>query len=132
MGANDRFTFCMSLRRSRDALSILYHASATGRHPFDRRKFHSKSEKALMKLAILLALPLAACQTVGLPLDAQFPAVPSEIQACAKRAPVKFAAADMSAHDVEMNWKADRYNAVVLRQCLRRLIVRDQKLAKGS
>ena len=82
-----------------------------------------------MRLALLLALPLAACQTVGLPLDAQFPDVPPEIIACAKRAPTKLAAADMSAHDVEVNWKADRYNAVVLRQCLRRLIVRDQKLS---
>lgn len=83
-----------------------------------------------MKLAFLLTLPLAACAgTVGLPLDAQFPDVPPDIQACVKRANTKLPEADMSAHDVEINWKADRYSNVILRQCLRRMIVRDQKLA---
>jgi len=75
-----------------------------------------------------LCCALGGCETVGLPLDAQFPSVPLEIIACAKRSNSALPAADMSAHDVEVNWKADRYNAVVLRQCLRRLIVRDQKL----
>ena len=80
---------------------------------------------------LALVLPLAACETVGLPLDAQYPAVPPEILACSKRAVATLPNADMSAHDVEVNWKSDRYQAVVLRQCLKRLIVRDQKLSRG-
>jgi hypothetical protein len=84
-----------------------------------------------MRLPILLlTLPLAACQTAGLPLDATFPAVPPEIVACAKRTNVPVPAKDLSASEVESAWKQDRYTTVAIRQCLRRLILRDQKLAK--
>jgi hypothetical protein len=78
----------------------------------------------------LLALALAGCQTVGLPPDAKFPGVPREISACAEVANAPIPTKDLSAAEVEKAWKQDRLTAVALRQCLQRLIVRDQKLAK--
>ena len=81
-------------------------------------------------LILLLTLALVGCQTTGLPLDAKFPGVPPEIAACAKRASVAVPAKDLSAAEVESAWKRDRLTNVELRQCLQRLIMRDQKLAK--
>jgi len=78
----------------------------------------------------LLALTLAGCQTIGLPLDATFPAVPPEMLACAKRSSVAVPARDLTKAEVESKWKTDRLTNVALRQCLQRLIIRDQKLSK--
>ena len=89
-----------------------------------------RHQKVTRTAFLLLILPLAACQIVDLPLDAQFPAVPPEIAACAKRANVALPGKDLSAAEVEAAWKQDRFTNVALRQCLQRLIVRDQKLAK--
>jgi hypothetical protein len=89
-----------------------------------------RHQKVTRTTILLLILPLAACQTTGLPLDAMFPAVPPEIAACAKRANATIPAKDLSAAEVEATWKQDRFTSIALRQCLRRLIVRDQKLAK--
>ena len=82
-----------------------------------------------MRLAIALALPLAACQTAGLPLDAKFPDVPQEIVACSNSQLSVIPDRDLSAHDVEILWKSDRYTFVATKKCLKRLITRDQKLA---
>lgn len=81
------------------------------------------------RLAIFLVIPLAACQTVGLPQDAKFPPVPDDIELCAKSSLVAIPDRDLSAHDVEIMWKADRYVAVTKGRCLNRLIIRDRKLA---
>jgi len=86
--------------------------------------------RPLVLLIIALLVILPGCQTVGLPLDAAFPAVPPEIAACAKRTNSAVPAKDLSAAEVEATWKQDRFTNVALRQCLQRLIVRDQKLAK--
>jgi hypothetical protein len=81
-------------------------------------------------LILILTVPLAACQTTGVPLDATFPAVPPEIVACAQRANSAIPVKDLSAAEVEASWKQDRYTSVALRQCLQRLIIRDRQLAK--
>lgn len=80
--------------------------------------------------AVLLALALAACaQSVGLPLDAQFPAVPQEVKACAKKKLTNGPQRDLTKAEAESFWKKDRVTAIAIQECLKELIVRDQKLA---
>ena len=81
-----------------------------------------------MRLAILLAIPLAGCQTVA--IDAAFPPVPRDIAICAKRTNVAIPDRDLTAAEAEHAWKSDRLVTVEVRQCLQRLVVRDNKLAK--
>lgn len=84
-------------------------------------------------LAIILTVPLqlATCQqgTGRLPIDAQFPDVPKDIKVCAQRGVAKIPDRDLAADETESTWKGDRLTTVEVRQCLRRLIIRDQKLA---
>lgn len=90
----------------------------------------ARFRKFLRDSSLCCAIALGGCQTTGLPLDARFPPVPPEVLACVKRANAAIPAKDLSAAEVEAIWKQDRFTNVALRQCLQRLIIRDQKLAK--
>src|SRR5262249_34874450 len=88
--------------------------------------------RAIVLIFVLLVILtfVAGCQTTGgLPYDAAFPEVPQDIQTCSKRAVVAVPKRQLTEQEVEAGWKGDRYTVVVLRQCLRRLIKRDQTLA---
>lgn len=84
-----------------------------------------------MKL-VILAVPMAlqTCGQIGLPLDAKFPAVPQEIVAASNVQLSVIPDTDLSAHDVEVLWKSDRYTCVATKKALKRLILRDVKLAQ--
>ena len=82
-----------------------------------------------ISITFLISLTLAACQTVGLPLDAQFPPVPADIVAASNQSLSVIPDRDLSAHDTEILWKADRYTCVGTKRALKRLIIRDMKLA---
>lgn len=81
---------------------------------------------------LLLTLVLAGCQTLdrGLPADALFPAVTSDLIECAKRKGVDVPQRKLTQDEAEKFWRADRFTIVALRECFSELLARDRRLAK--
>ena len=87
------------------------------------------SNYSRIPITLVTLVFLAACQTVGLPLDAQFPAVPQDIIATSNLELSVIPKRDLSAHETEVLWKNDRYVCVATKRALKRLTIRDTKLS---